>query len=252
MVSGIQYVASLLSGNSTLIVTLLSIFAGALAAGLAGFAFSAISGSMLFHWLSPIEAVPLLLACSITTQLLSITKLWHTMQWRQCLPYLAGGFAGIPVGAMLLESLSPHAFAAGFGTFLICYSAYTLLRPHIVFEGGGRFAEVVAGFAGGITGGATAFPGAIPTILCNIRGLSKTEQRGIVQPFILLMQIAALIYFSKLGIFASTMWTTYFWCVPAVAAGTWLGLRLFDRIDDCKFRRLVLMFLLISGMTLLL
>src|SRR5512141_1018779 len=98
MASGIQYVASLLSGNSTLIVTLLSIFAGALAAGLAGFAFSAISGGMLFHWLSPIEAVPLLLACSITTQLLSITKLWHIMQWRQCFPYLAGGFAGIPVG----------------------------------------------------------------------------------------------------------------------------------------------------------
>ncbi|HEX5211508.1 MAG TPA: sulfite exporter TauE/SafE family protein [Pseudolabrys sp.] len=232
------------------IITLLSIFAGSLAAGLAGFAFSAIAGALLFHWLAPVEAVPLLLACSVTTQLFSITSLWSTMQWRQCLPYLVGGVAGIPLGAKLLENFSPHVFAGGFGIFLICYSSYMLLRPALAVSCGGRLAEVAAGFAGGITGGATAFPGAFPTIWCSLRGLSKNEQRGIVQPFILLMQIATLVYFSKLGIFSSGTWTNYFWCVPAVIAGTWLGLQLFDRVDDKKFRRLVLFFLLVSGTTL--
>ncbi len=246
-----EYIASALLGHVALLATLFCVFVGALAAGLAGFAFSAISGAMLFHWLAPIEAVPLLLACSITTQLFSISKLWHTMQWRQCLPYLAGGFAGIPFGAKLLEDFSPHLFVAGFGLFLICYSLYMLLRPNLTYHGGGRLAEVAAGFAGGITGGATAFPGAIPTIWCNVRGLSKLQQRGIVQPFILFMQIATLVYFSKLGIFASATWTIYFWCAPAVVAGTWLGLRLFNRIDDTRFRQIVLLFLLLSGAILM-
>jgi uncharacterized membrane protein YfcA len=250
--SASEYLISLMSIDSTLVATLFSIFIGSLAAGMAGFAFSAISGGMLFHWLTPIEAVPLLLACSITTQLLSIARLWRTMQWRRCLPYLAGGFAGIPVGAMMLAGISPRDFAAGFGIFLMGYSIYMLLRPHLVLQGGNRFAEVAAGFAGGVTGGATAFPGAIPTIWCSLRGLSKIEQRGIVQPFILIMQIGTLAYFSKLGIFAAATWTTYFWCVPAVISGTWLGLYLFNRIDDTKFRRLVLLFLLISGATLIL
>src|SRR5579872_2708457 len=235
-----QHEASLLAGNGTFAVTLLSIFFGSIAAGLAGFAFSAISGAMLFHWLDPIQAVPLLLACSITTQLLSITKLWHAMKWRQCVPYLMGGFMGIPVGANLLESINPHAFACTFGVFLTCYSIYMLLRPNLIVSSGGRFAEIAAGFIGGITGGATAFPGAIPTIWCNLRGFSKSEQRGIIQPFILLMQIATLFYFSKLGIFVSTTWATFFWCVPAVLGGTYLGLHLFNRIDDGKFRRIVL------------
>jgi uncharacterized protein len=248
----VQTIASVFSTNATLIVTLVSIFVGSLAAGLAGFAFSAISGGMLFHWLTPIEAVPLLLACSITTQLVSIAKLSKTMQWRQCLPYLFGGLAGIPVGAQLLSGLNPHTFAAGFGAFLVCYSIYMTLRPSLVVRGGSRLAEIAAGFAGGITGGATAFPGAIPTIWCNLRGLSKTEQRGIVQPFILLMQIATLVYFSRLGIFVSATWTIFFWCVPAVLAGTWLGLSLFHRVNDGVFRRVVLLFLLISGATLLL
>ena len=247
-----EYIGFIFSGHFTLVMTMLSIFTGSLAAGLAGFAFSAISGAMLFHWLTPIEAVPLLLACSITTQLLSIVTLWSTMRWRQCLPFLAGGFAGIPVGTMLLAGVSPHTFALCFGAFLICYSGYMLLRPRLVVQDGGRLAEVAAGFVGGITGGATAFPGAIPTIWCNARGLSKNEQRGIVQPFILFMQIATLIYFSKLGIFATATWQTFFWCVPAVIIGTRLGLQLFGRIDDGKFRRIVLQFLLISGITLIL
>lgn len=227
-------------------------FFGSLAAGLAGFAFSAIAGAMLFHRLEPIEAVPLLLACSITTQLLSITRLWATMQWRLCIPYLIGGIAGIPVGASLLEGFSPHTFAVGFGIFLSCYSAYMLLRPPFAFNGGGRIAEIAAGFAGGITGGATAMPGAIPTIWCNLKGLSKIQQRAVIQPFILLMQIATMAYFSKLGILGSATWTTYLWCAPAVVAGTFLGLWLFERVDDGKFRRLVLLFLLISGATMIL
>lgn len=240
----------LAGGDMTLAITLMSIFAGSLAAGLAGFAFSAISGAILFHWVAPVEAVPLLLVCSITTQLFSITSLWRTMRWRQSLPYLAGGLAGIPVGARLLATLNAHTFAAGFGVFLVCYSAYMLLRPKLALAGGGRFAEIAAGLAGGITGGATAFPGAFPTIWCNLKGLSKIEQRGIVQPFILLMQIATLAYFSKFGILASGTWANYLWCLPAVVGGTWLGLQLFNRIDDAKFRRLVLFFLLVSGATL--
>ena len=205
---------------------------------------------MLFHLIAPIDAVPLLLACSMTTQAFSISKLWRMMQWRQCVPYLLGGFAGIPIGAELLKGIDPRTFAAGFGVFLICYSLYMLLRPHVVFRGGGRAVRVAAGFAGGITGGAMAFPSAFPTIWCNVQGLSKLEQRGIVQPFILLMQIATLVYFSKIGILASGTLTTYLWCVPAAAAGTWLGLQLFHRIDDKRFRRMVLLFLFISGITL--
>src|SRR3974390_90475 len=187
----------------SLAVKLLSVFVGALAAGLAGFAFSAVAGAILLHWVQPTTAVPLLLACSITTQFLSITQLWRTMEWRQCIPFLIGGIIGIPVGTALLEDLDAHTFASVFGIFLVCYGAYMLLKTTVVIRRSSRLVDVAIGFAGGITGGSIAFPGAIPTIWCNIRGLAKNEQRGIVQPFILLMQIATLIYFSKLAIIAS-------------------------------------------------
>ena len=41
------------------VATFGSVLIGSVAAGLAGFAFSAITGSLLFHWVAPMAAVPL-------------------------------------------------------------------------------------------------------------------------------------------------------------------------------------------------
>jgi hypothetical protein len=54
-----------------------------------------------------------------------------------------------------------------------------------------------------VTGGAIAFPGAVPTIWCCLQGLPKERQRGLIQPFILIMQVATIAYFSGVGIMTS-------------------------------------------------
>ena len=172
-----HYVGSVLATHTTLVVTLFTIFAGSLAAGLAGFAFSAITGEVLFHLLAPVEAVPLLLACSITTQLFSISKLWHTMQWRQCLPYLVGGFAGIPIGAALLKAFDPHIFVMGFGLFLISYSLYMLLRPNFVVRGRSHYAEVAEALPAASPAGLRPFPEQFPPsgVACEASPNSSSE-----------------------------------------------------------------------------
>jgi len=64
-------------------------------------------------------------------------------------------------------------------------AAWMLLRPK---TGGlravsGRMRDAVVGFGGGLVGGLTAMPGAVPTIWCDLRGLPKDQQRGLVQPY---------------------------------------------------------------------
>jgi len=39
--------------------------------------------------------------------------------------------------------------------------------------------------------------------------------------------------------------------LPALLAGTWLGLKLFGRLDEAAFRRVVLVLLLASGIVLM-
>jgi len=243
--------AGWLTGTGPHPLVVISVLSGALVAGLAGFAFSAVAGALLLHWATPLAVVPLLLACSITTQLFSIAKLRRTMQWRRCVPFVIGGLVGIPFGAALLRDTDPHRFGLCLGAFLITYGTFMLLKPGLVVRGGNCLADAACGVLGGITGGAVAFPGAAPTIWCGLRGLPKDIQRGVVQPFILAIQVATLVYFSRLGILTSATIASYLVYAPAVLFGTWLGLSLFDRVDDAAFRRVVLIFLIVSGASFL-
>jgi uncharacterized protein len=250
LIATVLYLKVLPIADERFLVTTVAVFAGALVAGLAGFAFSAIAGAILFHWLPPLDAVPLLLVCSIATQCFGIAKFWRVIQWRSVAPYVLGGLFGIPIGALLLTRLNADVFAVAFGVFLIVYCTWMALRPGCAITRGGRVSEAAVGFLGGVTGGATAFPGAIPTMWCTARGLAKAQQRGIVQPYILTMQIATLIYFSKTGLLSSGLATMFAWCLPAVVLGTLLGFALFNRIDEAKFKRVTLMFLFVSGVLL--
>ncbi len=162
-------------------------------------------------------------------------------------------FSAYRLARLYCSTSAPLNFDVAFGAFLVCYAAYMLWRPNLRIhqDGGGSLGATAIGFCGGITGGAVAFPGAFPTIWCSLRGLPKEIQRGTVQPFILIMQVAILAYFSKLGILDLDTGKTFLWCAPAVLCGTWIGIRLFRRIDDVMFRRILLMLLLVSGVALM-
>jgi uncharacterized membrane protein YfcA len=243
------------SGPHPLVV--LSVTAGALVAGLAGVAFSAVAGALVMHWVASIVIVPVLLACSITTQLFSIAQSsrptpWHPVEWRRIAPFLLAGFVGIPLGAVLLRDTDPRLFAVSFGGILIIYGAVMLLEPGLVVRRGGRLADAAFGLISGITGGAIDLPGVAPAIGRRTRGLPRDVQHTVVQPFILVMQTATLAYFARLGILTSSTVASYLVCAPAVLFGTWLGRRLFNHIDDAAFRRVVLIFIIVSGVSLVL
>jgi uncharacterized membrane protein YfcA len=110
--------------------------------------------------------------------------------------------------------------------------------------------NVLIGFGGGLIGGLTAMPGALPTIWCDMHGLSKNQQRGLVQPFIAAMQIFALALLLSSHNISSHVLVDLAISVPALAAGTALGIALFNRVDQLAFRRIVLIILLFSGLSL--
>jgi uncharacterized membrane protein YfcA len=170
-----------------------AVFCGAFVSGLAGFAFSAIAGAILLHAMPPTEAVPLMMACSVGVQGANLWALRHHIQWKESLSLISGGLLGVPLALWLLHNTDSRTFREGFGVMVALYAGYMLFRPAI---GYGRLPEgrnALVGFGGGLIGGLTAMPGALPTIWCDIHGVPKQQQRGLVQPFIAAMQISALV-----------------------------------------------------------
>jgi uncharacterized membrane protein YfcA len=227
-------------------------FAGGIVCGFAGFAFSAVAGAILLHFFQPGLAIPLMMVCSITAQLGSMAYLRTTLQWKQSVAFLAGGALGVPLAITLLHLIDPNAFRRGFGLFLTAYSAYMLFRPKVVLvQSSGPVSGTAVGFAGGVVGGLTAMPGALPTIWCDLRGLPKEVQRGMVQPFIAAMQALAIFVLllqpSKLP---RELLGVALISLPSLALGTFIGLKFFGRVNDVAFRKAVLSLLFVSGLGL--
>jgi uncharacterized membrane protein YfcA len=180
-----------------------AVFVAALSSSIAGFAFSAICGAMLFHLLDdPVQVVQIMMICSIAGQALMVWALRRDIDWRGLRPFVVGAAAGLPVGVYCLLHSRPVLYVHIIGALLVLYAAFMIFRRPFVVRRQHALFDGMAGFLGGVTGGAAAFPGAFVTIWCGFKGLSKERQRGIYQPFILIVQLAALaiLALSNLGV----------------------------------------------------
>lgn len=228
-------------------------FAGALVAGLAGFAFSAVAGAILLHFMPPFEAVPLMMASSIAVQAGNLWALRKNIAWRDSAILIGGGALGIPVSVYLLQNADTTLFRAGFGVTVALYSAYMLFRPSqkAIHSMHGRGRNALVGFGGGLIGGLTAMPGALPTIWCDLHGLPKAQQRGLVQPFIAAMQLFALSLMLSQRSLSSTVLIEFAISLPALLVGTVLGVFMFRTVNEQLFRRVILIILFVSGVGLI-
>ena len=234
------------------LIVSIGVFAGALVSGVAGFAFSAVAGAALLHVLPATEAIPFMMICSIAVQAIIIVVMRRNMKWQGSLFLIIGGVVGIPPALYLLQHVDTWAFRVGFGLFLAIYSAYMIFRPAMAClrQVRMRLHGTAVGFAGGLVGGLTAMPGALPTIWCDLQGMPKDQQRGMVQPFIAAMQVVAigLMVFHHDLPFKVLVDAAY--ALPAIVAGTAAGIALFGRMNEAVFRRAILGVLFVAGVAL--
>ena len=242
-----------MSDLATNLLLSVAVFAGAFVSSLAGFAFSAVAGAILLRIFHPMEAVPLMMACSIGVQAANLWALRRSIQWEGSLLLIVGGALGIPIAIYLLQNADTHLLRRGFGIIVALYAAYMLLRPTLVTAGEavGRHWVALIGFGGGLVGGLTAMPGAIPTIWCDMRGMPKSEQRGLVQPFIAAMQVFAIALLVGHQDLSSKVFVDLAISLPALFAGSVLGVIAFHRVNETVFRKTVLVLLLLSGISLI-
>jgi uncharacterized protein len=102
--------------------------AGAFVSGLAGFAFSAVAGAILLRIYQPLQAVPLMMACSVGVQAANLWALRRNIQWSSSLLMMIGGALGSPIAVHLLRNTDTYVFRVGFGVIVSLYAAYMLFR----------------------------------------------------------------------------------------------------------------------------
>lgn len=232
---------------------LLATFAGAVVAGLSGFAFGLVAASLWLYVLTPLQSASLIVGFGLLVQGYSVWKLRSALDWRRLWPFMIGAVVGVPVGVSLLTWADPKSVRLAVGIILIAYSLYAFFRPQLKLAAAvPPAADVAVGFANGALGGLTGLAGIVITIWCNLRGLPKDVQRTTFQPVAVVVFAMAALWLGAKGSLTLETAKLFLLGLPFLFAGTWLGLKLFGRIDETTFRRIVLALLLASGVALLL
>ena len=207
---------------------------------------------MWLYILPPLQTAALIIGLGLVVQGYSVWKLRHALDWRRLAPLIIGAASGVPVGVVILGHADPHYLRRGVAVVLVVFSLYGLLRPAITpIKSGALAGDLGAGLLNGVLGGATGLAGILVIIWCQLRGWTKDQQRAVFQPVGVATFAMSTAWLGGQGSIPPEVILLFVVSLPVLLAGTWLGLKLYGRLDEVQFRKLVLILLLASGAVLL-
>jgi uncharacterized membrane protein YfcA len=230
---------------------LFAAFVGGFASGLAGFAMGFVVSGIWLHILTPVQTTALIVGYGLLTQGYGVWKLRQALAWKSIAPFIVGGVIGVPIGTMLLTYLNPTYLRSGVGVLLVIYGVYGLAQPALKPLPSNRLSDASIGLANGILAGLTGLPGFIITVWCQLRDWKKDVQRAIFQPVMLAAILANVVSLGVAGAITADILRLYLIGVPAMVAGLWVGFKLYGKLDDAAFRKVILVLLLIAGLGLM-
>ena len=175
----------------------------------------------------------------------------HAISWPRLMPYLIGGLVGVPVGALLLQVVSPITFRRIVGGFLVSYAVMRLtVLGTLRVRARSRLPDAFAATASGVIAGLAGTPGPPISLWCGLRGWGKDEQRAVVAPFNLLCTVASILAYASAGLVtADTGWLAA-WAIPGAVLGNQLGIPIYRRMSDGQFQGMMVWLLLAMGVLL--
>ena len=235
-----------------LAIFLVGTFSAAFVAALAGFALGVVALAIWLYALTPVQAAALIAAYALLVQGYAVWKLRRSINVRRLLPFILGSAVGIPAGIAVLKWASPADLRSAVGMLLVLFSIYNLARPQLPqVRRAGSLLDGIVGVFNGVLGASTGLGGTLPAIWCGTRGWNKDEQRAVFQPAAVATFLMMIVWLGGAGILNPDIGWLFMIGLPALVAGTWLGWKLYGRLDEAQFRRVVLILLLVSGTVLM-
>ncbi len=239
-------------GTLQIILILVGAITGGLVNGLTGFGTALTALGIWLFALPPTVAATLVIICSVASQLQTLPMIWRTILWKRVVIFAAPGLLGVPIGTLLLPHIDPRFFKIGVGVFLVGYSSYVLLRRgQIKTAWGGRLADGVVGFFGGILGGLAGLSGALPVVWTDIRGWTKDQRRGVVQMFNIAILWLAFASHAASGLLTRQVLLLAAIALPGTIVGAHAGGFIYRRLADHSYQRVIMALLMISGLALI-
>jgi uncharacterized membrane protein YfcA len=199
----------------------------------------------------PIEvAAPTAVLVSITVALIIVIQDWRRIHARSALWLVVPTFLGIPLGLLVLKTLSEPLVEAMLGVVVVAFSTHSLTsrRNHELKDDhlAGFF-----GFAAGVLGGAYGMNGPPLAIYGSLRRWSPEHFRATLQAYFLPASLAGMGGYWLGGLWTPAVNRFYLVSLPGVIVAIFLGRAINQRMHNRRFISYVHLGLIVIGTILL-
>jgi uncharacterized membrane protein YfcA len=226
---------------------LLALLAGVIR-GFTGFGAGLVLIPTLGLLLGPQVAVPVVVLMEVIVILQLVPPALKLVQWRTILPVVIPAALAIPLGSMALASADPAWIQRGISVVVLVFVGLLATgwrygkRPSVALS-------FLVGSASGLLTGSAGIGGP-PVILFFLTGKQQAPRlRAGFLCYFAITQIVAMTAFGMNGLLDRRVLWNGAALLPLFIIGAWAGTKLFGRVNETTFRRLVMAFLALAALT---
>ena len=179
----------------------------------------------------------------------------HDVIWRELKVLALPTIAGVVAGLFLFKSLDNKMLLMMLGSFLIVYAIY-MFAVHALglpqFRCSERWALPLGFFGSFVDTMFGGGGGTLVVIYMHARGIGRLEFRATVAALWFIEMIARIGGYAMSGYYTRDVLLLVAALLPVMAAGTWIGERLGNKVKPETFSLILAALLLLSGVSLLL
>ena len=218
---------------------------------LTGFGFALIMMPLATVILGVRTAAPTVAAVALTVYSVNLVRYRRGINPKEVLRLGIASAAGVPVGIWLLSNADEQIVMRVLGLVLFGYALYSLVQPNVP-RTLSRGWVYPAGFLAGCFGGAYNTPGPPVILYGQMRQWPREEFRAVLQALFFLNGILVVGSHALADHYSGQILSYYVYSLPALALGILVGSFVDRRIDQKRFRTIVLVMILALGFALLL
>ncbi len=199
-------------------------------------------------------AVGLMLPILMLGDAFTILAHWRRWESRLIWRLLLGALVGVTLATYVITNLPSTVLRRGLGAIVLLFVLYRLFERRI--RRGLDYASrgwhgLLAGSVAGFTSTLAHAGGPPITIYLLMQDLAPTTFVATSALFITALNWIKVPYYFYAGLFRFDLQVRLIWLAPLVPLGVWAGKRLVQRIDKLWFERMIIVFLSITGLSLI-
>lgn len=191
------------------------------------------------------------LLASVTSLMLTI-RYFRLIPWRKLLPILITFMVVSCASVQLLSVMRSHTLHIILGVTLIAAAVYFWFFAHRIRIKPHWGTQLTLGSLSGVMGGLFGMQGP-PAVLYFLQVTDNKEQyTALAQSYFLLGNMMMTCYRIQAGFLSEQVLIAWCWALPGVFIGTYLGNWAFKRLSMPRLRKIVYLYIALSGVLALL